>query len=174
MDQTYPVLYLHGPYSFLPNLAALREMTFLQSQRLICDSILIQQVQLLKSVVWFWKLAGPSYAFTGELSLKCKYFIMDSCLSEANCWKIYIVGWKGTHGPIVWLCCWYFCIFLRIWTVTWNITLALLGECFPASWRKVLPSFLWVQCPKKMMQHQVQQDHNYQLHCCENLKPCTS
>ena len=51
-----PVLYLHGPYSFLPNLAALREITFLQNQRLICDSILIQQVQLLNAVVQFWKL----------------------------------------------------------------------------------------------------------------------
>jgi hypothetical protein len=59
MDQTYPVLYLHGPHSFLQNLAALREMTFLQSQRLICDSILIQQVWLLNSVVQFWTLWLP-------------------------------------------------------------------------------------------------------------------
>ena len=56
------------------------------------------------SSVWE-TLGGPSYSFTGELSLKCKNFVMHSCLSEANCWKIYSVGWKGSNGPIVRLCC---------------------------------------------------------------------
>jgi hypothetical protein len=69
------VLYLHDQYSFLPNLASLREMTFLQSQRLICDSILIQQVQLLKSVVQFW-----------ELWLALLIHLLVSCHWNAKIW----------------------------------------------------------------------------------------
>jgi len=95
--------------------------------------------------------------------------------------KIFYYGLLSFRGKLLediqcWLKrnTWTYCvvmllIFLYIsknMNCVWDITLALLGECFPVSWRKVLPSFLWVKCTKKMMQHQVQQDHNYQLHCC--------
>jgi hypothetical protein len=113
------VLDLHTSYGFVPNLAAFRDMyflknefAFLQSPALAYGSIVIWQLQLLKSLgqlsnywVSFENLAGPVYPLSARLPLQCSNLIMElqsfkakGFREERNIQKVFLALIASLYG----------------------------------------------------------------------------